>query len=37
MLRNSETIKQYVVLGTDAKVPANLVHVTENIIATDGR
>ncbi len=36
MLFNSESVKEYVVLGTDAQTVANLVHVSQNTVATDG-
>ena len=36
MLRHSESVKQYIVLRTDTKVLANLVHVSENIVTADG-
>ena len=36
VLRDCQTVKQYVVLGTDAKTLANLVYVGENVKSIDG-
>ena len=36
MLRDSQTVKQDVVLRAYAEAPSNLVHVIENVISIDG-
>ncbi len=35
VLFNSESVKEHVVLGTDAQTVANLVHVSQNTVAID--
>ena len=37
VLRYSQAVEQYIVLRTDTKVLANLIHVCENIVTTDRR
>ncbi len=35
VLFNSESVKEHIVLGTDAQTVTNLVHVSQNTVAID--
>ena len=35
MLPNSESVKEYIVLGTNSQTPPDLIHISHNAVAID--